>query len=96
MPNAVNYGTPLAGRHATRLALACGATKLNCYDGWLVGYYKSLGFEEYDRVAFDESQAPASFPADHLGRPDVVFMRRVAVAPRKPSVHAHTQEVPRG
>lgn len=53
------------GKVSMRLAIANGGTKLDCFDGFLPGYYQQFGFEEYQREA---NWTP--------GGPDVVFMRK--------------------
>lgn len=73
-----NYGAPGQGHRAALLAIARGARHLNCYDGFLVDYYKDLGFVEVNRVAFDDQYAPPGYDYARLGRPDVVFMERTS------------------
>ena len=46
-------------------AIKDGATRLNCFDGYLVNFYKARGFVEVNREA--------NWTA---GEPDVVFMER--------------------
>lgn len=58
------------GAFLVRHALNSGAYHLNCFDGGLVAYYKSLGFEEYKREANWTE-----------GGPDVVFMRHPTLWP---------------
>lgn len=54
------------GRAIMRDAIRAGATTLDCFDGYLVDFYKSHGFVEVDR---EPNWTP--------GGPDVVFMARV-------------------
>jgi len=56
-------------------AIGNGGTKLDCMDGYLVKLYKSLGFVEYDRIAFDPKYAPKNWNYEKFGRPDVVFLK---------------------
>lgn len=55
------------GRELVGFALDNGAIHLDCFDGFLVGYYRSLGFVETHRE-----------PNWTEGEPDVVFMTRPA------------------
>ena len=52
------------GADAVRAAIKEGATKLDCFDGKLPGYYSQFGFKEYKREANWTK-----------GEPDVVYMR---------------------
>jgi hypothetical protein len=52
-----------------------GAKRLDCFDTDVVEIYKSWGFEEYDRVEWDEDLSPDNWDYETYGRPDVVFMR---------------------
>lgn len=52
------------GSALVSLAIAFGATNLDCFDGKLVSFYQRLGFEEYKRVPNYNPQAP-----------DVVYMQ---------------------
>ncbi|MGW5130865.1 hypothetical protein [Streptomyces sp. NPDC004135] len=51
------------GTELVKAALREGATKLDCFDGFLPEYYKHFGFVETERV-----------PNWTPGEPDVVFM----------------------
>lgn len=63
------------GKLMVYAALWLGANHLNCFDGYLVQYYRQFGFAEYWREPFDRSLAPADWRYDDHGTPDVVFMR---------------------
>lgn len=52
------------GSSLVSLAVAFGATKLDCFDGKLVSFYQRLGFEEYKRVPNYDPKGP-----------DVVYMQ---------------------
>lgn len=78
-----NHGRPGQGRHAVRAAIQLGANHLNCFDGFLVRYYRSVGFAEDYRVPFDDSLAPEGWDYEQDGRPDVVFMSRTTQASTK-------------
>lgn len=52
------------GRALIQAAIMQGATHLDCFDGFLVDFYKSHGFAEVDRA---DNWTP--------GAPDVVWMR---------------------
>jgi hypothetical protein len=74
--NVFNNGGPKgAGTAAVKWAIANGGTTLDCFDGFLPSYYKSLGFEEVSRVKFDRQYAPSTWDYAKAGEPDVVFMR---------------------
>jgi hypothetical protein len=70
-----NSGIRGAAEEAVIQAIVNGAETLDCYDGFLVGYYTKLGFREYKRAAWDDEYAPANWNYERDGRPDVVFMR---------------------
>lgn len=67
------------GRLALQAAIELGGTKLDCFDGFLPGFYSTFGFEEYERWTWDDQYAPDRWNYAKLGRPDVVLMRRKAV-----------------
>lgn len=60
-----NSTTRGLGRELVKAAIGSGAIHLDCFDGFLVGYYQSLGFVETHR---EPNWTP--------GGPDVVFMSR--------------------
>ena len=62
------------GRDMVECAIAKGGRTLNCFDGFLAQWYRSLGFVEYNRVPFDWTQAPDEWGIE-FGTPDVVFFR---------------------
>ena len=63
----VNLFSLVGGRGAdlVQAAIQEGATKLDCFDGYLVRLYSGFGFQEYRRE-----------PNWTEGQPDVVYMRR--------------------
>lgn len=63
-----------AGKAAVRVAIKYGATRLDCFDGYLVRLYEQFGFRETSRVKFDPQFAPKNWDYAELGTPDVVFM----------------------
>ena len=69
-----NSGIRGYGRDAITFSIELGATRLNCFDGPLVKYYESFGFEETSRISFREQYAPFGWHYSKLGRPDVVHM----------------------
>ncbi len=75
-------GVPGAGRAAVLDAVFRGATSLWCFDGFLPRYYTGLGWRECERLAWDDALAPAGWPYDVHGRPDVVRM----AWPERPSI----------
>lgn len=72
--NLFNWGRPGDGRLAVRHAVAHGARRLNCYDGFLADYYRRLGFVERARAPFSPALAPEGWDYASRGCPDVVFM----------------------
>lgn len=60
-----NSTTRGLGRELVKAAIGSGAIHLDCFDGFLVGYYQSLGFVETHR---EPNWTP--------GGPDVVYMSR--------------------
>lgn len=62
------------GSKLVEKAVERGADKLNCFDGKLVDYYNGLGFEEVDRMEWDEDYSPDGWNYKKFGKPDVVFM----------------------
>ncbi len=75
--NLFSYGAPGDGALALRDAVERGADRLDCFDGFLPAFYARHGFRETGRVPWDDQYAPSAWnPAD--GRPDVVYMGRVA------------------
>lgn len=58
------FSTNRKGSRSVLLAIEQGAKTLDCFDGFLPGYYSGFGFKEYKREA---NWTP--------GGPDVVFMR---------------------
>lgn len=77
-----NYGPKGQGAAAVRAAITLGANHLNCFDGYLTGYYERLGFTEVERVPFDPALAPEDWSSDD-GTPDVVFMARTPLSTEK-------------
>lgn len=63
------------GRAVLRHAIAMGGRRLDCFDGKLVDIYKSVGFVEESRLAWDDAYAPEGWDYETHGRPDVVVMR---------------------
>lgn len=64
------------GGSAVKNAIEQGAETLDCFDGYLPGFYGKFGFEEVDRMGWDDQYAPEGWDADRFGKPDVVLMRR--------------------
>jgi hypothetical protein len=77
-----NGDTKGIGRELTREATRAGGRTLDCFDGFLPGFYESLGFRETGRMRFDREYAPEGWNFDRFGTPDVVFM---AYAPELPA-----------
>jgi len=62
-------------------AIKHGACSLDCFDGFLVDYYKRFGFEVVKREPFNDKFAPADFDRNQYGRPDIVYMERQHESP---------------
>jgi hypothetical protein len=74
-----NGGVKGAGKVAIKTAIQQGASKLDCFDGFLPGYYSSFGFKEKERMKkermkWDDQYAPPNWDYQNYNRPDVVFM----------------------
>ena len=75
LQNVFNSGPRGQGRTAVMDAIARGARTVDAFDPFLPRYYAQFGFQEYDRVKWNDEYAPADWPYETYGRPDVVFMR---------------------
>lgn len=64
-----------AGTAAVLDAIGNGARTLDCFDGFLPGYYRQFGFIEVSRDSWADEYAPADWDYSANGRPDVVYMR---------------------
>lgn len=64
------------GKLAVDKAVQMGAVKLDCFDTKLVQFYGQFGFEETDRLTWDDKYAPDGWNYERFGRPDIVFMER--------------------
>lgn len=84
-----------AGLAAVEDAIRKGAETLDAFDGFLPGYYKQFGFEEFDRAKFDPAQAPPAWDVKEHGKPDVVFMRRQREKGPVAAYYAHELTFPR-
>ncbi len=69
-----NNGEKGLGNLAIQDAIKEGACSLDCFDGFLVDYYKQFGFEVIKREPFNDQFAPAGFKVEQYGRPDIVYM----------------------
>lgn len=73
--NVFNNGGPKGGAaKAMVAAIAAGGRTLDCYDGYLPGYYSQFGFKEDSRMKFNPDFAPPGWDFDKNGMPDIVFM----------------------
>ena len=63
-----------AGKLALKFAMKRGGRSLNCFDGFLVGYYNAFKFVETARVKFSPALAAADWDYDKYGSPDIVTM----------------------
>lgn len=52
-----------------------GGTQLDHFDGELSQMYQRNGFDEYDRMKFDDNYAPANCDYTRFQRPDVIMRR---------------------
>ena len=55
-------------------AICNNGIKLDCFDGFLVEFYKQFDFIEYDRWLWNDKYAPKYWPYEKYGRPDIVFL----------------------
>jgi hypothetical protein len=55
-------------------AISKGVKTLDAFDGFLIDYYEQFGFEEANRVKWDDKFAPPNWDLTKKGRPDIVFM----------------------
>jgi len=75
LQNLFNNGGPKGiGAELVATAIDNGAKTLDCYDGYLPGYYHQFGFVETGRMKFNPAFAHG-WDAAKQGSPDVVFMR---------------------
>lgn len=56
------------------MAIRAGATKLDAFEGFLTEQYARFGFEEVDRLKWDDQYAPEGWDKETMGTPDVVLM----------------------
>lgn len=63
------------GNELIKSAIKNGGTKLDHFDGFLSDFYQGLGFNEYDRYAWDDKYAPKDWDYEKYGKPDVVFRK---------------------
>lgn len=69
-----NGGPPKAAVDALLHAIRSGGRTLDCYDGYLPGFYAQFGFVETGRMRFKREYAPDGWDFERYGEPDVVFM----------------------
>ena len=67
------------------LAKKQGATKLDCFDTYLVNLYKKHGFVEVGRDKWNDEFAPKNWNKEKLGEPDVVYMQLKDAATKQPT-----------
>jgi uncharacterized protein len=73
--NVFNNGGPKGGAaKAMVTAIENGGNTLDCYDGYLNGYYHQFGFEEDSRMKFNPDFAPEGWDFAKHNSPDIVFM----------------------
>jgi hypothetical protein len=53
----------------------CGVNDIDAFEGYLVDTYREMGFETYNRIAFDPKYAH-DWNYDRFGRPDVHYMSK--------------------
>lgn len=63
-----------AGQRAMLNAVENGATKLDCYDGFLPKYYSQFGFKVTGRNEWNADYAPDNWNYERDGKPDYVDM----------------------
>ena len=73
--NVFNNGGPKGAATEVMIeAIARGGKTLDCYRGFLPGYYSTFGFSEVGHMKFNREYAPPDWNYDKYGEPDVVFM----------------------
>lgn len=73
--NVFNNGGPKGvGNYVMLKAIESGGKTLDCFDGYLPGYYSNFGFTESGRMTFNKEYAPEGWDYDKYATPDVVFM----------------------
>lgn len=70
-----NSGVPGLGSKLIEKAKEFGGTKLDHFDGFLSELYEKHGFEEYQRLKWDDEYAPKNWDYTTYGRPDVVMRK---------------------
>jgi len=75
LQNVFNNDGRGAGRSAVIHAIENGGVSMDCFDGFLPTYYKSFGFVESGRIAWDDAYMPEGWDLDKYGRPDVVYFK---------------------
>ena len=66
------------GFNAMIQAIASGGRKLDCFEGFLSeDFYPDFGFEEYNRLKWNDKYMPEGWDKKRFDEPDVVLMRRV-------------------
>lgn len=74
---------PGAATEAVLDAMANGAKKLDCFDGWLSKrFYPKLGWKETGRIKWADEYAPDNWNYKKYDRPDVIFMENMRNAIR--------------
>jgi len=62
------------GADLLRCAIKLGGTHLQCFDGFLPGYYGRFGFIRSGRQSWNDEFAPEGWDYAKNGRPNVVYM----------------------
>jgi len=63
-----------AGADLMRAAIKNGAKKLDCIGPYLPQFYAKFGFQEHDRMAWNDRYAPPGWNYEKFGRPDIILM----------------------
>lgn len=69
-----NNGPKGAAAEVMIEAIKRGGKTLDCYAGYLPGYYSNFGFVETGRIKFNREYAPDGWDYEKFAEPDVVFM----------------------
>ena len=62
------------GSELIEKAVQHGGNHLDCFDGFLPDYYRRHGFNEKNRVEWNDDHAPENWNYNKFGRPDVIIM----------------------
>lgn len=74
-------------------AIRQGGTKLDAFEGFLTQNYTRLGFQEVERLEWDDQYSPEGWDKSQFGTPDVVLMELTDVGKQRATSEADTEQV---